>query len=297
MALRTTIRKIGLLVVEDGRLLVVLKRGGRTWILPGGKPEPGETDQECLEREIGEELGCRVASMQHYVSCTSPAADMPEADVELVAFLGTLDGDPSASGEIGGIAWLDIHAPQLPIAASLSEHVLPHLRARFPARPSGPRHRPKWKVHLPLLINETLSNPHLGALKIPYRILQSLLQDLVLRAARIGDVELDSLMIRLALYAQGDPHDEAYAPDSALHVNQIRVRELHGSTPETEQAIERAQDDEPGWEPSAREGRRVHDWRTHVGEASRRTWPTMPFASRVAVALDAERLAANEEWD
>ena len=44
------IRKIGLCVVRRRRLLVLLKEGGSTYILPGGKPEKGETDEEALAR-------------------------------------------------------------------------------------------------------------------------------------------------------------------------------------------------------------------------------------------------------
>jgi mutator protein MutT len=48
-------------IIEDGRVLITRRPpGGRhpgAWEFPGGKVEPGESPQECLAREIAEELG------------------------------------------------------------------------------------------------------------------------------------------------------------------------------------------------------------------------------------------------
>jgi len=47
-------------IIEDGRLFLARRPPGDAlaglWELPGGKIEPGETPQECLERELREEL-------------------------------------------------------------------------------------------------------------------------------------------------------------------------------------------------------------------------------------------------
>lgn len=125
------IRKIGLCVVRHRRLLVLLKEGGSTYILPGGKPEGSETDEEALEREVREECRRNVAGAEHLLTCRSPAADRPGDEVELVAYVGAINGDPRISGEIVEAAWLDIDAPQLPVARSIQDHVLPALIERL----------------------------------------------------------------------------------------------------------------------------------------------------------------------
>ena len=125
------IRKIGLLLMRDKRLLVVRKNGGTLWILPGGKPETGETGENALRREVHEELGCHVSWARHYMICHAPAADLPDTMVTVSCYLGEITGMPKACEEIEEIRWIDIHTPDVPLAVSISEEMLPMLRTDF----------------------------------------------------------------------------------------------------------------------------------------------------------------------
>jgi len=57
------------LVWKDGKLLITMRPEGTHlagyWEFPGGKQEPGESLESCLEREILEELAMEVKAVKH----------------------------------------------------------------------------------------------------------------------------------------------------------------------------------------------------------------------------------------
>jgi len=59
LRLRNSVKAI---IVEDGRLLVLKKRGkgAAFYVLPGGTQKPGETLPDALVREVREEVGAAV---------------------------------------------------------------------------------------------------------------------------------------------------------------------------------------------------------------------------------------------
>jgi len=56
---------INVAIIHNGKILLVRKR--QSWLLPGGKPEPNESDLECLYREVSEELsGTQLKNLKYY---------------------------------------------------------------------------------------------------------------------------------------------------------------------------------------------------------------------------------------
>ena len=74
-------------MVNDGMLLIAKRKPtGRLpnlWELPGGKIEPGETPQECLQREIKEEFDIDV-SVGEYLGSNIHTYDF--GTIELMAY-------------------------------------------------------------------------------------------------------------------------------------------------------------------------------------------------------------------
>jgi len=119
------------LLDEVGRLLMVRKRATQTFILPGGKLEPGESPREALMRELNEELGpdLDTAGLEPLGHFQAPAANEPDHRVEAAVFVGRLRGTPVARAEIEELAWLECGFPARDnLAPLLREQVLPALR-------------------------------------------------------------------------------------------------------------------------------------------------------------------------
>ncbi|HNV34700.1 MAG TPA: (deoxy)nucleoside triphosphate pyrophosphohydrolase [Bacillota bacterium] len=85
-------------IIEEGSLLIA-KRGGESdleglWELPGGKVEEGESPEECLERELFEELGVRTDIFEEFASNEIPGKGEP---MRLLAFMAKIvEGRPKA---------------------------------------------------------------------------------------------------------------------------------------------------------------------------------------------------------
>ena len=127
---RKVIRISTIAIVKDGRIMLVEKEGLDTLILPGGKQEPGEDDVAALLRELLEELGCRVRGRPKLVGVfRDVAGGAPGVDVEVTVHTGTLVGTPRPMAEIKAIHWIDMEKPEMKVAPSLSNLIMPYLLA------------------------------------------------------------------------------------------------------------------------------------------------------------------------
>ena len=122
------LRVVCALIERDGHVLMARrpahKHLGGKWEFPGGKIEPGETDETALHRELREELGCTVELVRRLAPHTH-AYDT--VTVTLLPFVVRLahDSDEPRSIEHSALRWvpadrlaaLDLPAADLPIIA------------------------------------------------------------------------------------------------------------------------------------------------------------------------------------
>lgn len=123
--------RVSAVVLRDteGRVLHVRKRGTSTLMLPGGKPEFGETAAQTAVREIHEELGITLhpARLQELGEFRAAAAN--EAGFEVVAdvFEHPYVAGAQVRAEIEQIAWVHPAEIREDMAPLNTEHVFPLL--------------------------------------------------------------------------------------------------------------------------------------------------------------------------
>ena len=95
------------LIFRDGKLLITQRHAtshlGGLWEFPGGKREAGETFEECLAREIREELGVEVSVGELFEGISHT---YPEKSVHLKFFVcKLLSGEPQPL-DCAGVKWI-----------------------------------------------------------------------------------------------------------------------------------------------------------------------------------------------
>ncbi|MEV5002103.1 NUDIX hydrolase [Nocardioides sp. LML1-1-1.1] len=116
----------GAVILRAGRLLVVSKQAAPdVFYLPGGKPEPGESQEQAMRREVREELGLVVGTATHFLDVEAPAA-IERVPMRLTVFLADTDGEPVPQAELAALDWIgDATKPGL--GPAIRDHVVPAL--------------------------------------------------------------------------------------------------------------------------------------------------------------------------
>lgn len=94
---------VALAHIRGGKLLLVRSSGKDGFYLPGGKPDPGESELDTLAREIREELDCgiQLSSVVYFTTTVAQAFGKPAGVMVAVkTYLGELVGSPRPSSEV-----------------------------------------------------------------------------------------------------------------------------------------------------------------------------------------------------
>jgi mutator protein MutT len=112
------------LIFHNGKLLITQRHAkshlGGLWEFPGGKREAGETFEQCLVREIREELGVEISVGELFGEVSHA---YPEKSVRLKFFIcKLLSGEPQPL-DCAAVKWIDL--------SELSAHEFPAADARL----------------------------------------------------------------------------------------------------------------------------------------------------------------------
>ena len=103
----TVVEVAAALIFRPGKLLITQRHAkahlGGLWEFPGGKREPGETYEECLAREIREELGVEIAVGKCFAKITH---SYPEKHVHLKFFLAQLTAGEPRPLDCAAVKWV-----------------------------------------------------------------------------------------------------------------------------------------------------------------------------------------------
>ena len=116
-----TVQVVGAALVRDGRVLAARRteppRLAGLWEFPGGKVDPGETDEQALVRELQEELDVTVEVGDRI----GPELAIGDTAVLRVHLATLVEGEPRAlehdalrwlsADELDDVPWIPVDAP------------------------------------------------------------------------------------------------------------------------------------------------------------------------------------------
>lgn len=124
------IQKVALAVFKDKKMLQVrTKKQPEVFYTLGGKYEEGESDIECLKREIKEELDCEIdESSLKYLTTFDDIGHEDELSLHLIMYTGKLIGEPKPSSEIAEIGWFDSNSDPKNLSVIAQRTIFPWLK-------------------------------------------------------------------------------------------------------------------------------------------------------------------------
>lgn len=122
--------KVVALFIQDGKLLVGRNINRDLFYGIGGKREQGESNLECLIREVEEEIGCKVTKHTYFNTFVGPNFDKTFI-IEMPCYLVELEGEPTPNNEVVELRWVSAQTYKTePLASMLMDSICPALVAK-----------------------------------------------------------------------------------------------------------------------------------------------------------------------
>ncbi len=125
------IRKVALAYFKDKKLIVGRdNKNAEVFVAIGGKVEEGESDIDCLKREVKEEIYTELdpASVKFLHEFNGPAHGKPDAVLNIRFYEGQIIGQPKPTQEIVEIDYFDSHTDPKHLSEISRTQVFPWLK-------------------------------------------------------------------------------------------------------------------------------------------------------------------------
>ncbi|RAJ75100.1 ADP-ribose pyrophosphatase YjhB (NUDIX family) [Chitinophaga dinghuensis] len=121
------INTVGLIALENRKLLLAFSSNKKAWYLPGGKVDPGETNLAAIIREIKEELNLDLTAgdLQEYYYIEAPAFGEQQTLMKQHTYLCQLKTTPQPTAEIAAVKFFS------PVDYAHEEHQVPGVLKAF----------------------------------------------------------------------------------------------------------------------------------------------------------------------
>ena len=98
--------RIAAIIINNGKLLMLRGRGYDELWTPGGKIEPGETDEDCLKRELTKEIGVRITDLNFFKEYSGKSFYHPNQIIKQKIYIASISGKIKTDAGIEDFVWL-----------------------------------------------------------------------------------------------------------------------------------------------------------------------------------------------
>ena len=122
--------RIVAVIIQNSKLLLLKGIGYEELWTPGGKIKFKETDEECLRRELKEEINVKLIKTKFFKQYSEKSFYDPDEEVIEKVYITTINGKLKPNAEIEKIIWItkdDLKNQKYKILPTTEKEIIPDL--------------------------------------------------------------------------------------------------------------------------------------------------------------------------